>query len=59
MKKIIYSLLSLTGMVIAVPIELSAKSFLGKISSIVIIFSILAGGAIWIYAAKKRKELEE
>ncbi len=58
MKKMFYNLCGLFGMIVMFSTDLSARSFLSKVSSVVIIFTILSGAAIWVLAAKKRKDLE-
>lgn len=40
-------------------IEVSAGTVLSKISTMIIIFTSISGAVIWIYALKKRKELDE
>ena len=59
MKRCFFTLLSMVGLMLLMTIEVSANSVLSKISTMVIIFTTIAGGAIWIYALKKRKELDE
>jgi len=59
MKQKILSLLSITGGSLLMTKGLEARSFLGSVSSVVLIFSILAGASIWAYAIKKRRELDE
>lgn len=59
MKKCFFTLLSIVGLMLMLTVEVSANSVLSKISTMVIIFTSIAGGAIWIYALKKRNELDE
>ena len=59
MKRCFFTLLSIIGMMLMLTIEVSASSVLSKISTMVIIFTSIAGGAIWIYALKKRNELDD
>ncbi len=59
MKKLFFTMLSVVGMILMFTMEVSANSVLSKISTIVIIFTSIAGVAIWLYAMKKRKELDE
>lgn len=59
MKRCFFTLLSIIGMMLMLTIEVSASSILSKISTMVIIFTSIAGGAIWIYALKKRNELDD
>lgn len=59
MKKLFFDFLSLFGMWVMLSVELQARSFLSKVSSVVIIFTVLAGAIVWIFATKKRRELEE
>jgi len=59
MKKCSYTLLGITGFLLILTTEVSAASVLSKISTMVIIFTSLAGAAIWIYAIRKRREFDE
>ena len=59
MKKILFKLTEIAGLFIMLTIEVNAASFLSKLSTVVIIFTIIAGGGIWLYAVKKRRELDE
>ena len=59
MKKFVLNLLSITGLLMMCTLEVNAGTVLSKISTMVIIFSFVAGAAVWIYALKKRRELDE
>lgn len=59
MKKLFFKLMEIAGLFLVLTSEINAASFLSKLSTVVIIFTIIAGAAIWIYAAKKRRELDE
>ncbi len=59
MKKGFFNFLSIIGLMLMLTVEASAGSVLSKISTMVIIFTSIAGGAIWIYALKKRNELDD
>jgi len=59
MKKHFFTILSIAGMMLMLTMEVSANSVLSKISTMVIIFTSIAGIAVWLYAMKKRKELDE
>ncbi len=59
MKKKFFSLLGIFGFMVMFTTDVSASSVLSKISTIVLVFSILAGSGMWIYAMKKRRELDE
>lgn len=59
MKKCFFTMLSIFGLMLMLTVEVSASSVLSKISTMVIIFTSIAGGVIWIYALKKRKDLDE
>lgn len=58
MKKVILNVLGIFGMLIMFTTEISAKSFLSKVSSAVLIFSILGGVGIWVYALWKKKQAQ-
>ena len=59
MKKCFFNLLSIAGLMVLVSVDLSAGTLLSKISTMVIIFTSISGAAVWIYAMKKRKEMDE
>ena len=59
MKKCFFNLLGIAGLMVLVTIDLSAGTLLSKISTMVIIFTSISGAAVWIYAMKKRKEMDE
>ena len=59
MKKCFFNFLSIIGLMLMLTVEVSAGSVLSKISTMVIIFTSIAGGVIWIYALKKRNELDD
>jgi len=59
MKKFFFNLLGIAGLMVVMTIDLSAGTLLSKISTMVIIFTSISGIAVWIYAMKKRKELDE
>ncbi len=59
MRRFFFTLLGIFGAMMMLTAEVSAGTVLSKISTMVIIFTSIAGGAIWIYALKKRKDLDE
>ena len=59
MKKSLLHLAGMAGLLVSLTTGLSAETVLGKISTLVLIFTSLAGAAVWIYAVKKRRELDE
>ncbi len=59
MRKVFLNLLSIAGFMLMMTIEISAGTLLSKISTMVIIFTSIAGAAVWVYAIKKRKEMDE
>ena len=59
MKKCFFNLLGIAGLMVLVTVDLSAGTLLSKISTMVIIFTSISGAAVWIYAMKKRKEMDE
>ncbi len=59
MKKIFFNLISIAGLLVMLTSGVSAASVLSKISTMVIIFTSVAGAAVWAYAIKKRKEMDE
>jgi len=59
MKKSMLNVFSITGFLIMCTLDVPAGTVLSKISTMVIIFSSVAGAAVWIWALKKRRELDE
>jgi ABC-type Fe3+-siderophore transport system permease subunit len=59
MKKFLFNIAGFFGMLVILTVDLSAETLLGSISTFVIIFTSLSGAAIWLYAVKKRRDLDE
>lgn len=59
MRKMFFKITEIAGIFLMLTTEINAASFLSKLSTVVIIFSIIAGAGIWLYAAKKRRELDD